>query len=116
LAKGQPISIDFDHGPPRRASAPASSLLSRIQKPPLLDRLSQAQTKAKASMIHSKRIGLIRGRGRGRGAGAGRDRASIAPPKSAAELDNEIDAFMAVDSGTGIPPAKPAGNGDVEMA
>jgi hypothetical protein len=49
--KGQPISIDFDHGPPRRASAPASSLLSRIQKPPLLDRLGQAQTKAKASMM-----------------------------------------------------------------
>jgi hypothetical protein len=51
MFKGQPISIDFDHGPPRRASAPASSLLSRIQKPPLLDRLSQAQTKAKASMM-----------------------------------------------------------------
>jgi hypothetical protein len=51
MFKGQPITIDFDHGPPRRASAPASSLLSRIQKPPLLDRLSQAQTKAKASMM-----------------------------------------------------------------
>lgn len=61
---------------------------------------------------HSKKSGLIRGRGRGRGAGAGRDRASIAPPKSAAELDNEIDAFMAVDS---VPSAKPAENGDVEM-
>jgi hypothetical protein len=57
----------------------------------------------------------MRGRGRGRGAGAGRDRVSIAPPKSAAELDNELDAFMAVDSGTGISPAKPA-EGDVEMA
>lgn len=115
LAKGQPISIDFDYGPPRRASAPASSLLSRIQKPPLLDRLSQAQSRAKASMIHSKKFGSMRGRGRGRGATAGRDRASIAPPKSAAELDNELDAFMAVDGGTGTPPAKPA-EGDVEMA
>ena len=57
----------------------------------------------------------MRGRGRGRGAGAGRDRASIAPPKSAAELDNELDAFMAVDGGTGTPPAKPA-EADVEMA
>ncbi len=59
---------------------------------------------------------MVRGRGRGRGAGAGRDRVSIAPPKSAAELDNELDAFMAVDGGTGIPPAKPAENGDVEMS
>jgi hypothetical protein len=57
---------------------------------------------------------LIRGRGRGRGGGAGRDRAFAATPKSAAELDNELDAFMAVDGGTGTPPAKE--NGDVEMA
>ena len=67
---------------------------------------------------HSKKLGPIRGRGprgRGQGAGAGRDRASFAPPKSAAELDNELDAFMSVDSGTGIPPTKPAENGDVEM-
>ncbi|KAH9990879.1 hypothetical protein BJV77DRAFT_1010805 [Russula vinacea] len=115
LAKGQPISIEFDHGAPRRASAPASSLLSRIQKPPLLDRLSQAQTKAKASMIHSKRFDSTRGRGRRRGTGGGHDRASMAPPKSAAELDNELDAFMAVDSGPGVASAKPAENGDVEM-
>ncbi len=65
---------------------------------------------------HSKKSGLIRGRGRGRGAGVGRDRASIVPPKSAAELDNELDAFMAVDSGPGTLSPKPAENGDVEMA
>jgi hypothetical protein len=59
---------------------------------------------------------LIRGRGRGRGGGVGRDRAFAATPKSAAELDNELDAFMAVDGGTGTPPAKLAENGDVEMA
>jgi hypothetical protein len=58
----------------------------------------------------------MRGRGRGRGTGAGHDRAPTAPPKSAAELDNELDAFMAVDSGPGIPSAKPVENGDVEMA
>jgi hypothetical protein len=40
----------------------------------------------------------------------------MAPPKSAAELDNELDAFMAVDSGPGVASAKPAENGDVEMA
>ncbi|KAH9964856.1 hypothetical protein BC827DRAFT_1259441 [Russula dissimulans] len=111
LAKGQPISIEFDQGAPRRAGATASSLLNRIQKPPLLDRLGQSQTKAKASLI----LGTIRGRGRGRGTGSGRDRTSTALPKSAAELDNELDAFMAVDSGSGTPSAKPAENGDVEM-
>jgi hypothetical protein len=40
----------------------------------------------------------------------------MAPPKSAAELDNELDAFMAVDSGAGTPSAKPVENGDVEMS
>ena len=49
--EGQPISIEFDKGPPRRASAPGTSLLNRIQKPPLLDRLGQAQAKAKASLM-----------------------------------------------------------------
>ncbi|KAH9986170.1 hypothetical protein BJV74DRAFT_845142 [Russula compacta] len=116
LAKGQPISIEFDQGVSRRTSASAPSLLNRIQKPPLLDRLGQAQTNAKVSLIHSKRLGAIRGRGRGRGTGAGRGRTSTAPPKSAAELDNELDAFMAVDNGSGTPSAKPAENGDVEMA
>lgn len=58
----------------------------------------------------------MRGRGRGRVAGTGRGRTSNAPPKSAAELDNEIDAFMAVDSASGTPAVKPAESGDVEMA
>ncbi|KAI0246661.1 hypothetical protein BJV78DRAFT_1286191 [Lactifluus subvellereus] len=114
LAKGQPISIGFDQGTPRRASAPAPSLLNRIQKPPLLNRLGQAQSNAKASLIQSKKLGTLRGRVRTRG--TGRSRTSVAPPKSAAELDSEIDAFMAVDGGSGTPSAKPAENGDVEMA
>ena len=58
----------------------------------------------------------MRGRGRGRGAGTGRGRTSNAPPKSAAELDNELDAFMGVDGASDTPAAKPAENGDVEMA
>ena len=64
----------------------------------------------------SKKLGPVRGRGRGRGNGAGRSRGANAAPKSAAELDNEIDAFMAVDSASGTPAAKSAENGDVEMA
>jgi C-terminal duplication domain of Friend of PRMT1 len=62
-------------------------------------------------------LGTSRGRGRGRGSGAtGRGRAANAAPKSVAELDSEIDAFMAVDSASGTPAAKSADNGDVEMA
>jgi hypothetical protein len=64
----------------------------------------------------SKRLGSIRGRVRARGTGTGRNRTSTVLPKSAAELDSEIDAFMAVDSGSGTPCANPAENGDVEMA
>lgn len=58
----------------------------------------------------------MRGRGRGRVAGTGRGRTSNAPPKSATELDNELDAFMAVEGASGTSAAKPAENGDVEMA
>jgi hypothetical protein len=57
----------------------------------------------------------MRGRGRGKSAGVGRGRTSNAPLKSAAELDNELDAFMSVDNTSGTPSAKPAENGDVEM-
>ena len=57
----------------------------------------------------------MRGRGRGRVAGTGRGRTSNAP-KSATELDNELDAFMAVEGASDTPAAKPAENGDVEMA
>ncbi|KAH9056508.1 hypothetical protein EDB87DRAFT_1636455 [Lactarius vividus] len=116
LAKGQPISLQFDQTPPRRASAPPSSLLSRIQKPPLLNRLDRAHNDAKASLMQSRKVGPVRGRGRGRGSGAGRGRAANVAPKSAAELDSEIDAFMAVDSTSGTPAAKSVDNGDVEMA
>ncbi|KAI0270661.1 hypothetical protein BC834DRAFT_862513 [Gloeopeniophorella convolvens] len=116
LAKGQPISIDYDIEAPRRASAPASSLLNRIQKPPLLARLGQAETDAKASLIQSRRLGPTRGRGRGRGAAPSRGRPFKAAPKTAAELDGEIEAFMSTDSGSGTAAPKAAEAGDVEMA
>lgn len=60
-------------------------------------------------------MGPVRGRGRGRASGATRGRGANAHPKSAAELDSEIDAFMGVDSASGTPAAKSAENGDVEM-
>ena len=47
------MSIEFDAGPPTRPGAArrnvsAPSLINRIEKPPLLERLGQQETKAKA--------------------------------------------------------------------
>ncbi|KAJ7760791.1 hypothetical protein B0H14DRAFT_2973416 [Mycena olivaceomarginata] len=53
LAKGQPMTIAFDVTPPRQprnrsSSAPTtSSLLNRIERPPLLDRLSGTKSGSK---------------------------------------------------------------------
>ena len=47
------MSIDFDAGPPSRPKAhrnvSAPSLINRIEKPPLLDRLSTKEPKAKSA-------------------------------------------------------------------
>ncbi|KAF5368814.1 hypothetical protein D9758_003013 [Tetrapyrgos nigripes] len=116
LAKGQPMEINFDTFVPRHArasrsvSAPTHSLLNRIQKPALADRLA-------ADDIDIDRkgggIGPIRSR-RGRGGkpntttttGPGTSKynnkssGKSAPkhinskPKTADELDKELDAFM----------------------
>jgi hypothetical protein len=58
--------------------------------------------------------GQGRAAGARRGSGPGRGRVGNALPKSAAELDSEIDAFMAVDSASGTPAVKSAENVDVE--
>ncbi|KAL6306367.1 hypothetical protein BKA93DRAFT_774322 [Sparassis latifolia] len=123
LAKGQPMSIAFHAGAPHRprqnraASAP-SSLLNRIQKPPLLDRLGGkgAKSQAPAPAIRT-------------GPGPIRTKAARPPrvpkkPKTAAELDMEIDAFMKDDvapTPAAPPPPPPTSAAapveeDVEMA
>ena len=47
------MSIEFDAGPPTRPrarrNASAPSLINRIEKPPLLERLSQKETKVGAA-------------------------------------------------------------------
>jgi len=114
LAKGQPMSIAFYNTPqhPRsRAGGAPSSLLHRIQKPPLLDRLSNngpSQTQKKAAPTKAG-PGPIRTRA---------PRAARVPkvPKTAEELDMEIESFMKDDAKAA--PAAPAAavEGDVEMA
>ncbi|KAJ3546486.1 hypothetical protein NMY22_g2034 [Coprinellus aureogranulatus] len=135
LAKGQPMSIKIltrPEAPRRVASAPSTlSLLNRIEKKPLLSRVARDDADATQDSTESKggRVGPTRtGRGqqqpqpkRGRG---GRGGAAARPkkPKTAEELDKELDAFM-VDADT-VQPADAGGasseaaatTGDVEMA
>jgi len=103
------MSIAFDTSTPRRAvSAPTtSSLLNRIQKPPLADRLSRDDSQIKTSSgPRNGVIGPIRSRPR-------RVRTAPKKPKTAEELDKELDTFMG-DSTETVAPAAPAT--DVEMA
>jgi len=123
LAKGQPMSIAFDTMPPRAprrsASAPTASLLNRIQKPPLVERLSLDDSTIKApSGPRAFTGGPVRNRpSRGGGSANTIARAPKGPkkPKTAEELDQELDAFM------GDADVVPAGDavasaaGDVDM-
>uniref|UniRef100_A0A8H8CJP1 Chromatin target of PRMT1 protein C-terminal domain-containing protein n=1 Tax=Psilocybe cubensis TaxID=181762 RepID=A0A8H8CJP1_PSICU len=108
---GQPMSIAFDTTPPPRAprasrravSAPTTkSLLNRIEKPPLAERLAPADDSAiKTPSAPRAFTGAVRTKA-GRGS-ASRGPASTATgrapkgpkkPKTAEELDKELDAFM----------------------
>ncbi|TFK32027.1 hypothetical protein BDQ12DRAFT_739648 [Crucibulum laeve] len=121
----QPMAIAFDTLPPRnpRRSSSVPTLLNRIQKPPLLDRLSRDDTTIKApSGPRSDRpnIGPIRSRP-ARPERAPRAHKQPKQPKTAAELDKELDAFMG-DTETDAPAAlaaevePPAAVEDVEMS
>jgi len=94
LAKDQPMKITFDTmGPPRhprRAVSAPTSLLNRIQKAPLLDRLGQDKSHSNAPV--SRGFGPIRTRPRG--PAPKRPRSPPKKPKTAEELDKELDAFM----------------------
>lgn len=105
LAKSQPMSVAFDTGPPRQpriraSSAPTtSSLLNRIQKAPLLERLSKDDTALRAPSGPRGGVGPIRTRTPrgGNKPRAAAPRPAPKKPKTAEELDKELDAFM-VDS------------------
>ncbi|CAA7267229.1 unnamed protein product [Cyclocybe aegerita] len=102
LAKGQPMSISYYAGPPRAprsraVSAPGpttQSLLNRIEKPPLADRISQDDSAVKTPSGPRALTGPVRNKPT-RGAKRA-PRAAKAPtkPKTADELDKELDAFM----------------------
>ncbi|KAJ7689410.1 hypothetical protein B0H17DRAFT_1202303 [Mycena rosella] len=124
LAKGQPMAIVFDITAPRGRSSSApttttASLLNRIQKAPLLTRLSKDDTAIRAPSAPCSRQ-----RGPHPHARHWRPRCPRttrpAPkakkgPKTAADLDKELDAFMGdTEAAPAAPPAAPAQ--DVEMA
>ena len=144
------MSIDFDTMPPRAprrsASVPTSaSLLNRIQKPPLVERLSRDDSIIKApsgpyvlsflppfdfrlpcfffSFRRAFTGGPVRNRSsRGGGGGSVNTNANIArapkgpkKPKTAAELDEELDAFMG-DADVPAGDAAASAAGDVDMA
>ncbi|KAI0739015.1 RNA-binding domain-containing protein [Daedaleopsis nitida] len=127
LCKNQPMSIAYDSAPPAkvaRRSASAPSLINRIEKPALLDRLSKNETNTKRDTPSRGGVGPVRTKARGAAAGAGgrgAKRAAPAKPKTAEELDKELDAFMQ-DEITAQPPTTPSAapdapaEGDVEMA
>ncbi|KAJ6472641.1 hypothetical protein DFH09DRAFT_472502 [Mycena vulgaris] len=116
LAKSQPMSIAFDATAPRGRSSSApttSSLLNRIQKAPLLERLSKDDSGLRVPTAPRGGVGPIRSRsargGNTRATKAATPRSAPKKAKTAAELDKELDAFM-VDPEV-APPAQ-----DVDMA
>ncbi|KZT03810.1 RNA-binding domain-containing protein [Laetiporus sulphureus 93-53] len=120
LAKGQPMSIEFyqpqpPRRPTRRGQSAPPSLIHRIEKAPLLDRLSKDEPKRQQAPATGP--GPVRTRARG----AAKPARVPKKAKTAEELDFELDAFMKDDTKPAeAPAAAPATvaeeEGDVEMA
>jgi len=130
-ANGQMMTVEYDKPlPPRqkRRAVSAPSLINRIQKAPLLERIGNPKSAASSNPV-----------GKMQGVGPVRTRPPRAPrpgpkkPKTAEELDKELDSFMKDDSKAGgdkstvnangnavvltNPPAAPAAMvADVEMS
>ncbi|KIJ14727.1 hypothetical protein PAXINDRAFT_169620 [Paxillus involutus ATCC 200175] len=103
LAKGQPMEVAFDTGPPRRprsASMPGvstASLLNRIERPSLADRLETGEGSKRPPINAPVRPRLFRP-SRGRAAPKSRPERPPRPKaKTMEELDKELDVFMADD-------------------
>ncbi|KAG6919844.1 hypothetical protein DXG01_000349 [Tephrocybe rancida] len=115
---GQPMTITFDTLPPRqprRSASVPTSLINRIQKPPLLDRLSRDDSSVKTPSGPRGGVGPVRTRP-ARGGAAAAPRAPRAPkkPKTAEELDQELDAFMG-DSEPTAPAAEKSAPAEAEL-
>ncbi|KIK68692.1 hypothetical protein GYMLUDRAFT_36179 [Collybiopsis luxurians FD-317 M1] len=120
LAKGQPMTITYDTTVPRqsrRAVSAPHSLINRIQKPALADRLSSDDSQIRDSSgpgpMRSK-ISRRGGRGSNRGSGTRRSEMKTSKqPKTAEDLDKELDAFMGdADTVTAGVTAEEKSNGD----
>ncbi|KAG0706937.1 hypothetical protein DFH29DRAFT_95984 [Suillus ampliporus] len=111
LAKGQPMEIAFDTAPLR-----TSSLLSRIERPSLAQRLSggaepKQQGGAGPSRTRQPRPTRVASSSRTK---APKPTRSKAP--TAEQLDQELDVFMADDKGAATGVRKATAAEDVEMA
>ncbi|OJT07493.1 hypothetical protein TRAPUB_1678 [Trametes pubescens] len=123
LAKNQPMEINYDNTPPPAAKGPrrganTGSLLNRIEKPPLLDRLSRNDTKSRQNAATEGGVGPVRNKPRGGAAGPRAGKRVPAKPKTAEDLDKELDAYLQDDipKAQNEKPAAVAVEGDVEMA
>ncbi|KAF8916489.1 hypothetical protein CPB85DRAFT_1374632 [Mucidula mucida] len=93
-AKGQPMSISYHTVARRSVSAPTTStLLNRIQKQPLLNRLGvdEPAPKAKPHASHTRYSGPIRTKAPRNGKPT---QTGAKKPKTAEDLDKELEAFM----------------------
>ncbi|KAF8962539.1 hypothetical protein BDZ97DRAFT_1824155 [Flammula alnicola] len=125
LAKGQPMSIAYDTMPPRAPRAPGratsapttTSLLNRIEKPPLAERLSADDTSVKVPSGPRAFTGAVRNRP-ARGGNGARPPKGPKKPKTAEELDKELDAFMgdAETAPDALAPTTNEATQDVDMA
>ncbi|KAI6168421.1 hypothetical protein EDD17DRAFT_1466083 [Pisolithus thermaeus] len=106
IAKGQPMEIAFDTAPPKRlrsTSLPGvstSSLLNRIERPSLAERLDNGSEPTRKTSttgpIRRHAARPLRGAPGSRGGRVSRPR-----PKTAEELDRELDVFMGEDGQDG---------------
>jgi len=100
LAKGQPMSVSYyiaPRAPRRTASAPsttARSLLNRVEKPPLAERLTKEEGDIKLPSGPRSLSGPVRTRPARGGVRQARSPPKRMQPKTAEELDKELDAFM----------------------
>ncbi|KAK7676163.1 hypothetical protein QCA50_020874 [Cerrena zonata] len=127
LCKDQPMAIEFYNPAPKRmASAP--SLINRIQKPALLDRLEQDRGDKNGRAPQGP--GPVRNRRQPRHStgnapnpntnrpprNAPKGKRAPNKPVTAEDLDKELDNFMKEDNNVTAAPPVAAANGDVEMA
>ncbi|KEP55784.1 RNA recognition motif protein [Rhizoctonia solani 123E] len=98
MAKGEAMVVKFDSPSPSSRAQPAgrnatNTLLSRMDKKPLVDRMSEGDA-SKKNTDDKAGPGPARGaRGRGKQVGGKAPRAKAAP-KTAEDLDKELEAFM----------------------